>query len=60
MQLYFENVHGICNYFIYMKNDITISGIVELYRKQIKQINFKQKLKNLQNSQHGFLKTGPA
>lgn len=55
MQLYFKNVHGICNYFTYMKNYITISGIVELYRNKL----LKQKLKNLQNSQHGFLKSRP-
>lgn len=32
MQLYFKNVHRICNYLTYTENYITISGIVELYR----------------------------
>lgn len=35
MQLYFKNVHGICNQFMYMENYMTTFGIVELYRKKI-------------------------
>lgn len=42
----FKNVHGIFKYFTYMDNYMTISGIVEIYRKKL----LKQKLKNLQNS----------